>query len=205
MREEYVIVPEGDANEVEDEPEDEEEEGCLDLINANDEEPHADQECELVDLDGNEDEDLGNANFRWRKHEIDPICTTFSDDSLRANEVIKEPVHYFQGFFDEEIITDITYQTNLYSIQSNQGQLSTTITTEEIRKYLGILLIMGIYKISQYRMYWSPGTKVEIISSAMSINRFETIKRYLHFNDSSSLPEKSTSQYDKLFKVKPLL
>ena len=43
MREEYVIVPEGNASEVEDEPEDEEE-GCLDLINANDEEPHADQE-----------------------------------------------------------------------------------------------------------------------------------------------------------------
>ena len=44
MREDYVIVPKVDASEIEDEPEDEEEGGCLDLINANDEEPHADQE-----------------------------------------------------------------------------------------------------------------------------------------------------------------
>ena len=37
------------------------------------------------------------------------------------------------------------------------------------------------------------------------LTRFETLKRYLGFNDNSKQPELSSPEYDKLYKIKPVL
>ena len=39
----------------------------------------------------------------------------------------------------------------------------------------------------------------------MSVNRFEAIKRFLHFADNQQMPRKSNKNYDKLYKVRVLL
>ena len=39
----------------------------------------------------------------------------------------------------------------------------------------------------------------------MTINRFEEINQYIHFNDSSQEPPRGADNYDRLFKVGPIL
>ena len=54
-------------------------------------------------------------------------------------------------------------------------------------------------------MYWSPSTIVPRIANSMTINRFDEIKRFLHFNDNALLPNRESPHYDKLYKARPLL
>lgn len=54
-------------------------------------------------------------------------------------------------------------------------------------------------------MYWENNTRVEKVSSVMSRDRWEEIKRYLHCNDNSSQLPLGDQNRDKLFKVRPVI
>lgn len=54
-------------------------------------------------------------------------------------------------------------------------------------------------------MYWSGETRYVTIADVMSWNRFEEIKRLIHFNDNASMKQRGESGYDKLFKIRPFI
>ena len=54
------------------------------------------------------------------------------------------------------------------------------------------------------RMYWIQYTRYPLIADIMSRNRFDTLLKYLHFNDNASMPF-GQEGYDKLHKVRPLI
>ncbi|KAK2709331.1 hypothetical protein QYM36_013112 [Artemia franciscana] len=56
-----------------------------------------------------------------------------------------------------------------------------------------------------YRSYLSNETRYSVIADAMSRDRFELIKKYLHFNDNVSQKTLGTPGYDKIYKVCPLI
>ena len=55
--------------------------------------------------------------------------------------------------------------------------------------------------------YWSSDRYIgnEGIKKVMTKNRFEEITRFLHFNDSSVEPSHGDENYDRLYKVRPIL
>lgn len=55
------------------------------------------------------------------------------------------------------------------------------------------------------RMAWSNKLKLSPISDSLSRTRFEKIKQFFHFNDYSKQPEKGHPNYNKLYKLQPLL
>ena len=77
---------------------------------------------------------------------------------------------------------------------------------KEIEQFIGVLLYMGIYPLPQYRMYWSPQCRLPIITevSKEGVNRFESIKRFLHFNDYILMPD-ADSPADKLYKIRQVI
>ena len=91
-------------------------------------------------------------------------------------------------FFDDEMLRHICDQTNLYSVQ--QSGSSVNVTVSEIEKYIGILITMGIFGLPQYRLYWSKGCRIQDIAESMSVNRFDKIKQFVHFNDTTKMPKK---------------
>ncbi len=65
---------------------------------------------------------------------------------------------------------------------------------------------MGIHKLPSRRMYWGNKTFVPIIANAMSCNRYEEILTVFHFkNNEDAVTNPADPNYDKLFKVKPLI
>ncbi|XP_054259863.1 piggyBac transposable element-derived protein 3-like [Macrosteles quadrilineatus] len=74
-----------------------------------------------------------------------------------------------------------------------------------MEQYLGIHMISSIVKMPSYRMYWGEGTRYAPIAEAMSRNRFETIRAYIHVNDNTNLPDGNDPAHDKLFKIRPLI
>ena len=65
--------------------------------------------------------------------------------------------------------------------------------------------MMGIVKLPRYRMYWSTETRIGAIANTMSVNRFEKLKRFFHCSDNSKMLSREDPNYDKLFKVRPVI
>ena len=65
-------------------------------------------------------------------------------------------------------------------------------------------MAMAIVKMSQYKIYWFPKFQYERVAMAMTLKRYETLKKFLHVNGNSSRNNLDDSS-DKLFKVRPLL
>ena len=54
-------------------------------------------------------------------------------------------------------------------------------------------------------MYWSPKTRSPIIANVMGLTRFENLKRFFHVNDNSEMPDRGSIDFNRLYKVRPLL
>lgn len=65
--------------------------------------------------------------------------------------------------------------------------------------------MMGIFKLPQYRMYWSSDLSVPLISNTLTVNCFDNIKHFFHCNDNTKMPGKENPEFDKLSKVRPVI
>ena len=63
---------------------------------------------------------------------------------------------------------------------------------------------MAIVRMSQYEMYWSPEFLYDKTRSAMTLERYKLIKRFIHANDNTKKTNPENVN-DKLFKVRPFL
>ena len=66
---------------------------------------------------------------------------------------------------------------------------------------------MGINNLPRIAMYWStdPFIGNTGIQSVMARNRFEELSQYLHFTNSETEPPRGDANFDRLFKIRPIL
>ena len=96
-----------------------------------------------------------------------------------------DPLGIFSLYFDDNLVGMIVEETNRYAeqcLKESNKQWSTD--AEEIRAYLGFMILMGINRLPEIRDYWSTDTSLRYapIADRISRDRFE-ITRYLHFAD----------------------
>ncbi|XP_039290397.1 piggyBac transposable element-derived protein 3 [Nilaparvata lugens] len=122
--------------------------------------------------------------------------------SHKVNFVGDVPLDYFLKLFSIDLLEEITFQTNLYALQKGKENLALSIS--ELKIFLGVALVMSYIKYPRIRQYWSQqaGLRMDLIADAISVNRFEEIRQYLHFIDSNSIPANNT---DKAIRVRPIL
>lgn len=116
------------------------------------------------------------------------------------------PITLFEKFFTDEVYDTIIYQTNLYA-QQNKVEGWATLDKNELKGFLGIIIIMGYNILPSIDLYWSsdPGFRVDEIAQVMPVKRFKKILQCLHLNDNAQQPAKTSDNYDKLYKLRPLL
>ena len=98
----------------------------------------------------------------------------------------------------------IVNESNLYAMQTNlenPPQQDSMV----LAKFLRILLKMSVIGLPRSRLFWSKALGITKISNVMSRDRFETIKRSIHFSDNTHMLPRDAEKFDKLFKVRPLL
>lgn len=122
----------------------------------------------------------------------------------RMENVIQElknltPKDVFEKLVTEDILQHVVDQTLLYARQKNDHTF--TLTTNELKNFLGILFLTGYHKLPRERLYWSldEDLHVNVVSNCMSRNRFLEIKKYLHINDNTRIND------DRMYKVRPLM
>ena len=66
---------------------------------------------------------------------------------------------------------------------------------------------MGLNNLPRIAMYWStdPFIGNTGIQNVMTKNRFEELSQYLHFANSETEPQREDANYDRLFKIRPIL
>ncbi|KAF2886474.1 hypothetical protein ILUMI_19699 [Ignelater luminosus] len=106
-------------------------------------------------------------------------------------------------YFTDSVFDKIAEVTNLYGIQKDPSRLP-TITKTGIKQFIGITLYMSLVHLPNIRAYWSGDLGFHKIKNTMSVNKYEKIRRFLHFNNNETALPRDSSNYDRLHKVRPL-
>lgn len=116
----------------------------------------------------------------------------------------ESPMEIFQKFFGIDIMNHIVEQSNKYA---SQNGTELTMDIEELKAMIGILIIMGFHSLPTIKKYWScdENFKVSRITNKITLKRFLKLMRFLHVNDNAVMPERNTPQFDKLYKIRPML
>ena len=119
-----------------------------------------------------------------------------------------DPLGIFSLFFDDNLVGMIVEETNRYAEQClRETNKQWTTNAEEIRAYIGFMILMGINRLPEIRDYWSTDKSLRYapIADRISRDRFEEITRYLHFTDNDKLPARGEDGFSRLQKVDPII
>uniref|UniRef100_A0A667X1E5 PiggyBac transposable element-derived protein domain-containing protein n=1 Tax=Myripristis murdjan TaxID=586833 RepID=A0A667X1E5_9TELE len=101
----------------------------------------------------------------------------------------REPIQYFRDFFDAELLDTIVQQSNLYCTQKNPNS-ALRLDQNELEQFIGTLVYMSVFEC-----------RLAQVADVMSRDRWEEIKKFIHFNDNSNMEANN----DRLFKIRPIV
>lgn len=121
------------------------------------------------------------------------------------------PLQAFFLIVDDEVIDLIVTETNRFAQQtltSKEPKKFSRIkkwkptSPEEIKKFLGLTLWMGLVRLSALPDYWATKGiyRLDIPRAIMSRNRYQSLLSLLHFNNNETI-----EQGHRLGKIKPLI
>ena len=122
------------------------------------------------------------------------------------------PIDCYRHFIIDEIIHLMVRETNRDAEQHIQTQKLTKrsktlqwrpTTNEEMFRFLGIILEMGLVQMPEIDYYWSKSKLFgsDVIQNTMSRDRFELLLKFFHFSNN----QEAHADQDRLFKLRPLL
>lgn len=147
---------------------------------------------------------------RWRQRtpEFTRMPTATAGAGSREEEVRhllqdKSPVTLFEELFTEEVYSHIIRETLRYAASTKNDQLF-TLPVNDLKAFIGILLLTGYHKLPSERHYWSNAGDLGVsdVKEALTRNRYANIKAYLHLADNN---QAVTNKQDRGFKVRPLM
>ena len=119
-------------------------------------------------------------------------------------------ISLFQLYFSDEIIKRFVQATNAYA-DSKKGEKPSMykrfryhqLTEDEMRRFVGVLLLLGITGVRSYRHAWSIKNAQFIVrlNELMTRNRFEAISAFFHL---VTPQEELTNAQNPLKKILPL-
>ena len=109
----------------------------------------------------------------------------------------QSPYSFFCKYFTDDFYQAMVDFTNLYAVQ--QGKRFVLTTTEEIKIFVGIHVLMGNLHYPRIKFYWDSKLKIAQISVSMPLNRFYSLRQNRHF---VNIEERVDDQH-RFWKVRP--
>ena len=153
---------------------------------------------------------LCNSEPTWRNKA--PVYTKVHARSNGHEKLLQEmkeklegysPLQVFEEIFSNEIVDLIVKESVRYATEW-KNRPSTSLTSDDIKQFIGVLLISGYHKLPAQTQYWSNDEDLglQIVKSAISKSKLQDIKSILHFCDNN---EAENNKNDKGFKVRNLI
>ena len=149
---------------------------------------------------------------------VTPLITVHNNITESADEgSLLAPIDFFNLYMDDDLVNLTVQQTNMYADQCKMATpnpkkysfLSTwqPVTSSEIRQWIGLTFLTGLIKKNEVRDYWStnPLHSTPIFPTVMTRNRYQAIKKFIHWNDNSAAPAADDPDRDRLYKIRPLV
>ncbi|GFO14486.1 PiggyBac transposase uribo1 [Plakobranchus ocellatus] len=175
----------------------------------------------MQDLDADDDDavdtiDIEMVNTEWL--EADPYFTPQvhdfeGDGGIKFDDTDFTEVDYVAQFLNEDFWNLLVIESNrkakqFFDTHQDFSRRSIFLSwsdtnTEEMKKFIGLILLQGLVKKPHWRMYWSkdPPTFAAILDR----NRYELLMKFFHFSDNSAEPPRNSFQRDRLYKIRPLV
>ena len=124
---------------------------------------------------------------------------------------ITVPLKCFNLFIPPSFYEELLVQTNLYAYQQHLANNDTSrwnpITLNKLKAFIGNIFAMGIISLPAINDYWStdPIMSHSWFRAVISRNHYLQILRYIHVVDNTSAPTRTDPNYDRLWKVRPLI
>ena len=143
-------------------------------------------------------------SFTGKEELMKKPSSTGPDDSIT-------PFDVYNLFVNDELVAHIVTETNRYADQciqakkiTRRSRLSqwTPTDAKEVRKFLGLLIVMGLVRKPKMELYWSKTLIYDypFVYKNMTRDRFSLLLRHFHFNDNTFLDKSN-----RLYKIEPLV
>ncbi|KAJ3640470.1 hypothetical protein Zmor_003764 [Zophobas morio] len=119
---------------------------------------------------------------------------------LEEVDDLSAPIKFFERYITNAIFLQMAEMTNLYATQKNIARFPPT-SVEEMKKFIGIHIIMGNLNLPRARLYWNASLGIPIVQDAMSFNRFSKLRNLIHLVD---ITAREPNNQDRLWKVRDL-
>lgn len=90
------------------------------------------------------------------------------DDNFQ--QTVRNPLEFFELFFDEDIVQHFVYHSNLYASQRN---VTLNLTDNECRGFIAILLLSGYLRLPRRHMYWE--NKCDLLLDCVQYNATKSL------------------------------
>lgn len=124
-------------------------------------------------------------------------------ENLKKNLQHLSPREVFEKFFHCGIYEHIVKESVRYAA-TEKNESDFVLSPEEVKVFIGFLLLTGYHKLPSERMYWSDedDLSVDVVKQAMPRNTFLKLKKIIHFCNNDLANDNKT---DKGFKIRPLI
>lgn len=157
---------------------------------------------------------MSDEKHGWSLHDEEPKEFDFAGSPTITTNLPENarPLDYVELFFDVKIIDTIVRETNKRAKEFIQNQPRPTrrtqliswkdVTTEEIKKFLGLCALGGVVKFPSISKQWSCQSIYyhPVFGKTMSRNRFFQILRMLRLVDHDNV-----DSTDRLHKIRNIL
>nr|XP_015196272.1 PREDICTED: piggyBac transposable element-derived protein 4-like [Lepisosteus oculatus] len=143
-----------------------------------------------------------------------PFCPERTPGPQLDTTKTYSPLDLFQLFFSLSVVQSLCTNTNKNAerLQAQGRKLQwVPVSVEDMYRYMGIVIYMGLLMAHNIRDYWSPRVpyNLPVCRSVMSRTKFEDISWTLHISDpeedKKNYRKRGTPQHDRLFCLRPLL
>lgn len=116
-------------------------------------------------------------------------------------------VDFWEQLFPDNLISILVDETNRYVRQKQRTDWQMDTTVEEMRAFIGVLYMMGIHRLPQFRDYFSNDyvLGVPAVQAVFSRKRFWQLWSNIHLVDNENTIPAGQPGHDKLFKLRPFL
>lgn len=152
--------------------------------------------------------------FKWKhncyqQHNFkEKLDYNFGEITISDSELISSisPFEVFSAVTNFDYLIDkiLCPESIKYAIQNGNVY---AVSKSEMKAFLGMNYVMGYHVLPTIRSYWStqPDMGVPFIANIMPLSRFEEIRRNLHFSDNQNQPDRTSPEYDRAYKIRPVM
>lgn len=206
---------------------------CRDLLMATQDSDDSDESSEENLSEGSESEDNANSvdsgsdadvddnADRWRNGtNFQPVFHQYTGNAgIHVDTTDFELLDFFRLFIDDDLLNCFVIETNRYADQwkrdhpeeyskkSCRVRKWVPVAKDDMLKFIGLTLLMGLIKKPMIELYWSRDElfKTPVFGRVMARDRYQLILRFIHFVDNDDAPDPHDKNRDRLFKIRPLI